>query len=127
MARLLFSAAQITAAIYPLESAGVQIADPAGGVDTIPAPYATTAGLTADAGLSLGAVDVLPTGETVPVSFSDRLFFMEFGPFDLQAFYPAQVVGVAVELTADSSPAIDWAVWAIELSGFAFTEGMPLD
>jgi hypothetical protein len=121
------TAAQITAAIYPLESAGVQIADPAGGVDTIPAPYATTAGLTADAGLSLGAVDVLPTGETVPVSFSDRLFFMEFGPFDLQAFYPAQVVGVAVELTADSSPAIDWAVWAIELSGFAFTEGMPLD
>lgn len=121
------TAAQVTAAIYPLESAGIQIADPAGGTDTIPAPYATTAPFTTDPGLSQGAVDLLPTGEAVPVSFSDRLFSMEFGPFDLQKFYPGQMVGVAVELTADSAPAVDWAVWSIELEGFKFTEGMPLD
>ena len=120
------TAAQITAGIYPLESAGVQIADPLGGVSTVAAPYSTTTNFVSRAGLSPGAVDVLPTGETVPVAFTDKLFFMEFGPFDLQEFYPSHIVGVAVELTADSVPAIDWAVWSIELEGFAFTEGSPL-
>ena len=122
------TAPELTAALFPIEAASVRVADPAGGVDLVPRTYANTGALAASTSRNVGAVALIPEGETLPYNATDKLFEVEFGPLSLDALYPGDLAGVVLEFTTDATPtSVDVQIWAIELVGYTYEDGLGLE
>jgi hypothetical protein len=117
------TAGVMTIGVYPLQAAGVQVADPAGAIAPVKRTYANTNLLTTLTGQGQ-ARDIIPTGEApVPFTTKASLFELDFGPYNIGGVYSDDVVGVALEYTSDSSPATDVQIWTLEIEGVAFVDG----
>ena len=116
------TAGVMTIGVYPLQAAGVQVADPAGAIAPVKRTYANTNLLTTLTGQGQ-AHDIIPTGESVPFTTKASLFELDFGPYNIGGVYSDDVVGVALEYTSDSSPATDVQIWTLEIEGVAFIDG----
>ena len=118
------TAGVLTVGAYPLQAAGVQVADPTGAIPPAKRIYANTNLLTALTGQG-HARDIIPTGEALLPSFTTKasLFELDFGPYNIGSVYSDDVVGIALEYTSDSSPATDVQIWTLEIEGVAFIDG----
>jgi len=113
--------ASIVASLLPLETVGALVADPAGGIDPIPRPAADTESFTSKAAL----VDST-TGQNIDTSFNDRLYSLQFGPFDIGDYFEDDWMLVRLELDADGTDAIDLSVFGLEVIGVRWTHGAKL-
>jgi hypothetical protein len=112
----------MTIGVYPLEVAGVKVADPGGGIDPVSRSYANTNILTSLTGQGQ-AKNIVPPGETVPFTTKASIFELDFQPFDISGVYSDDVIGIALEYTTDSTPATDVQIWTLEIEGIAFLDG----
>lgn len=120
------TAGVLTVGGYTLESAGIQVADPAGGIVPVPRPYAGTNGLTTLAGQGF-AQNIVPAGAAVPFTTQDRIFTLDYGPYLISNLYDGDVIATAIEYTTDSTPASDVQIWSLEIEGVAFFDGPGVD
>ena len=108
----------------PVEVTGAQVADPAGGVASVPRALANTDSLTANAAQS--DTENLDGGATLPATLDNFAHEQEFGPFDITGFYEDDLCYIRFELDADGTPNQDVTVWALIISAVAFSDGAPL-
>jgi hypothetical protein len=116
------TAGVMTIGVYPLEVAGVKVADPSGSITPISRSYANTNILTSLTGQGQ-AKNIVPPGEAVPFNTKASIFELDFQPFDITAVYSDDVIGIALEYTSDSTPATDVQIWTLEIEGVAFIDG----
>ena len=98
------AAGVMTIGVYPLQVAGVKVANPLGGIDPVSRSYANP-------------------GETVPFTTKASIFELDFQPFAINGVYSDDVIGIALEYTSDSTPATDVQIWTLEIEGVAFIDG----
>lgn len=108
----------------PVEVTGAQVADPAGGITSVPRALANTDSLTANAAQS--DTENLDGGATLPATLDNFAHEQEFGPFDINGFYEDDLCYIRFELDADGTPNQDVTVWALIIEAVAFSDGAPL-
>jgi len=105
--------------VLPVEVQGVAVADPTGGLVPIPRTLANTETLTGKTGLegdgTVGLTDLATT--------DNRALSTNFGTYDISDYYEGDLIFIRFEMVDDGSPNQDVTVWAIILSGVAFSDG----
>jgi len=108
----------------PTQVSGARVADPAGGLVPVPRTLANTELLTAKAGQS--DTQNLTAGAALPATLDNRAHEQEFGPFSISSYYEDDLCFVRFEMDNDGAPNQDVTVWALIISGVAFSEGAPI-
>lgn len=111
--------------MIPLQTAGSLIADPAGGTAPIVRTLANTETLTAKAAQSV-THNLQPAGSSIGDDLSQKVFVIDFGPFDISSYYPGDVLAVRFELNDDGNPNYNVTLWALAVEGVNFATGKPL-
>jgi hypothetical protein len=109
-----------------VETSGVLVADPAGGIVPVKRTAAATDALTANAGQPVSK-DLQPEGATLGgAAIDNQQHRIEFGPFDVSSRYAGDTVYCRFELDADGTPAQDVFATAVALEGVRFASGQPI-
>ncbi len=109
-----------------VETSGVLVADPAGGIVPARRTAANTDLLTAIAG-QFESKDLQPEGATLGgAGIANQQHRIEFGPFDVSSRYAGDTVYCRFELDADGTPAQDVFATAVALEGVRFASGSPI-
>jgi hypothetical protein len=101
--------------MVPMEVAGNDVADPAGGIVPVPRTLANTDATTANPG----------TGYTLTCGGSDttKIQATEFGPFPIDTYYEDDMVALRVQMV-NGNP--DTIAWGISIEGVFWSDGRGL-
>ncbi len=109
-----------------VETSGVKVADPAGGIVPVARTVTNTDALTANAGQFVSQ-DLQPEGATLGgAGIDNQQHRLEFGPFDVSSRYAGDTVYCRFELDASGSPAQDLFATAVALEGVRYASGEPI-
>ena len=109
-----------------VETSGVLVADPAGGILPVKRTIANTDTLTANAAQFVSK-DLQPEGATLSgPGIANQQHLIEFGPFDVSSRYAGDTVYVRFELNDDGTPNQDVFATAASLEGVRFASGKPI-
>jgi len=109
-------AADVILSVLVLGAGGVLIADSAGSItpvaraDTAAEAFTSKAATTLTVATGTGAITGRPLG-------------MSFGPYPIADYYEGDSVIIRLELDDDGTPAQDFIIWALIVSGVRFTTG----
>jgi hypothetical protein len=116
------TAGVMTVGAYPLQVAGVKVADPTGGTAPVARSYANTNLLSTLTGQGF-AENIIPPGEGAAFTTKASIFELDFSPYIVSSVYSDDVIAIALEYTSDSTPATDVQIWTLEIEGVAFLDG----
>jgi hypothetical protein len=99
--------------VLPVETVGIEVADPAGGIVPIPRPASSTESRTSK--------QAQTNTQTVDVSDSTRFRIMTFGPYDISDYYEGDVVMCRLEGDVLNGSVV--VVTVVEVHGVKWSHG----
>jgi len=113
------SAGQMTISFLPVEVAGIRIADPAGGIDPIPRPIATTGSVVSEAAqTSIHAIDYTTNDKVISILSDD---------FDVDHLYEGDYVFVQIQFDDVGDAGKELIVYGVEVYGVIWKLGGRID
>jgi hypothetical protein len=112
--------------LTPTQTSGVLIADPAGGILPIKRSSVGAQTLTTSTAQVVSQL-MQPEGATTgAAAIDDQQHLIEFGPFDVSAYAPGDMLYLRFELIDDGAPNYDIFLGLAEVSGVIFEAGTPI-
>jgi len=110
------AAPDVILSVLVLGAGGVLIADSGGA--TVPVARAATAAETFTSKAATAITVATDTG-----AITGRPLTMTFGPYPITDYYEGDSVIIRLELDADGTPAQDFQLWTMQVSGVRFATG----
>ena len=112
--------------VTPTETSGVLVADPAGAIAPIKRSSIGAQTLSTSTAQVISQL-MQPEGSgTGGASIDDQQHAIEFGPFDVSAYAPGDMLYLRFEMDDDGSPNYDIFLGLAEVSGVIFEAGTPI-
>jgi len=112
--------------LTPTETSGVLVADPAGGITPVKRSSVGAQTLSTSTAQVVSKL-MQPEGASAgAAAIDDQQHQIEFGPFDVSAYAPGDMLYLRFEMDDDGSPNYDIFLGLAEVSGVIFEAGTPI-